>query len=44
MKSSKIIEEQYKALSKEPYFNLGITVGLVEKNNIYEWKYNVRPF
>ena len=41
MKSSKLIEEQYKALSKEPYFNLGITVGLVDKNNIYEWKFTM---
>jgi ubiquitin-conjugating enzyme E2 D/E len=41
MESYQIIEKQFKDLSRESIFNLGITVGLVEKDNIYEWKFTM---
>jgi len=41
MKSSKIIENHLKDLQREAIPNLGITVGLIEKDNIYEWKFTM---
>jgi len=41
MISSNIIENHFKDLEKEPIHNLGITVGLIEEDNIYEWKFTM---
>ena len=34
----KIISKEYKELTKEPLVNLGITVGLFNEDNMFEWK------
>ena len=34
----KIITEEYKQLSRAPLVNLGITVGLFNEDNMFEWK------
>jgi len=38
LNSSKIIGEELKALNREPICELGITVGLAEKDNYFKWK------
>ena len=34
----KRIKEEFKDLSTNPNPNIGVTVGLVNENNIFEWK------
>ena len=34
----RIIKEEFKELNRNPMPNLGITVGLIDDNNIFEWK------
>ena len=34
----KIIREEFKQLNRKPLSNLGITVGLFNEDNIFEWK------
>ena len=34
----KIIKEEFKQLSRKPLSNLGITVGLFNEDNLFEWK------
>ena len=36
--SLKIIQEEFKQLNRSPLGNFGITVGLFDDENIYEWK------
>ena len=39
MESSQIIKEEYKKIGKAPVSAFTLSVGLIEKNNIYEWKF-----
>ena len=38
LEAMKIIREEYKQLSRAPLTNFGITVGLFNEDNIFEWK------
>ena len=38
LNAMKIIREEFKQLNRKPLQNLGITVGLFDEDNIFEWK------
>ena len=38
MEAMKIIQEELKELTRNPRSNLGITVGLMDEDNLFEWK------
>ena len=38
LEAMKIIREEYKQLDRVPLTNFGITVGLFNEDNIFEWK------
>ena len=38
LNAMKRIKEEYKSLSEKPIMNFGITVGLCNENNIFEWR------
>ena len=38
LNAMKIITEEYKKLTADPLVNIGITVGLFNEDNIFEWK------
>ena len=42
IRAMKRIKEEFTELNKEPMDNLGITVGLTEKDDIFEWQCSMR--
>ena len=38
MNALKIISKEYKDLNKDPLVTFGITVGLFNEDNLFEWK------
>ena len=38
LEAMKIIQEELKELTRNPRSNLGITVGLLDEDNLFEWK------
>ena len=38
MEAMKRLQEEYKELNRRPMQNFGITVGLFDEDNLFEWK------
>ena len=43
LNAMKILKKQCDELSKECIDNIGATVGLVDENNLFEWKCTLNP-
>ena len=41
LKAMKILQEEYKTLVRSPLATFGITVGLFDENNIFDWKCSI---
>ena len=41
LRAIKILKEEFKDLSKSPIYNIGVTVGLINEDNIFEWKFTL---
>ena len=37
----KILKKEFQDLNKAPIINIGLTVGLINKENIFEWKFSI---
>ena len=41
LRAIKILNEEYKDLGTSPIYNIGVTVGLINKDNIFEWRFTL---
>ena len=41
LRAIKILDEEYKDLGKSPLTNIGATVGLINEDNIFEWRFTL---
>ena len=41
LRAIKILNEELKDLGKSPMSNIGVTVGLINEDNIFEWKFTL---
>ena len=41
LRAIKILKEEYKDLGKSPINNIGVTVGLINEDNIFEWRFTL---
>ena len=41
LRAIKILNEEFKDLGKSPMSNIGVTVGLINEDNIFEWKFTL---
>ena len=41
LRAIKILDEEYKDLGKSPMTNIGATVGLINEDNIFEWRFTL---
>ena len=41
LRAIKILNEEFKDLNKSPIYNIGVTVGLINKDNIFEWRFTL---
>ena len=41
LRAIKILNEEFKDLGESPIYNIGVTVGLINEDNIFEWRFTL---